>query len=64
MSQEQRFGSVRQRLERRNFLWQQLRLLGPEHLHEANTQALMLELMGITKLTEAQVLAGLGWHED
>jgi hypothetical protein len=48
-------------LERRNALWQKLRLLEPE---DAGVEELLLELAQFTGQTRAQIQQGLGWPQQ
>jgi hypothetical protein len=50
----------REYLEKRNFLWQQLRELEPD---DERVENLMLELMNHAHLSRENVLVGLGWFE-
>ncbi len=56
--------SRREFLERRNALWFQLRLLeGPQDISaDPQLEAVMSELMALTKFSREQVWAGLGWE--
>jgi hypothetical protein len=47
-------------LRQRNALWQQLRALEPDN---PNIEALLLELMRLTRWPRAKILTGLGWNE-
>ena len=47
-------------LERRNALWQKLRLLEPT---DTGVEELLLELEKFTGQTRAQIEKGLGWPE-
>jgi hypothetical protein len=47
-------------LRQRNALWQQLRTLEPDN---PKVEALLLELMRLTRWPRAKILAGLGWNE-
>jgi hypothetical protein len=47
-------------LRQRNALWQQLRALEPDN---PKVEALLLELMRLTRWPRTKILSGLGWNE-
>jgi hypothetical protein len=47
-------------LRQRNALWRSLRTLEPDN---PKVEALLLELMRLTRWPRAKILAGLGWNE-
>lgn len=60
--QDSRRSKTEQRayLERRNALWQKLRLL---ELGDEGVEELLLELAQFTRQTRAEIWRGLGWVE-
>jgi hypothetical protein len=47
-------------LRQRNAIWHELRALEPDN---PKVEALLLELMHLTRWPRAKILAGLGWNE-
>jgi hypothetical protein len=47
-------------LRQRNAIWHELRTLEPDH---PKVEALLLELMRLTRWPRNKILAGLGWNE-